>query len=480
MSFLSRLGLRFKAAAMRFAVRSSDPWGYALGRRRDRDARLVGDGSGSSLVVAAVGWIARNFPEAPVRIRVEDEDGELEVDADEGARAFVRLVRKPNAFYSGVLLWMATIADYWISGNGYWLKVRETDEGGPVIALWWVPSVLMTPKWPEDGSAYISHYVYKPAPDQEVRIEPSEVVHFRYGFDADNIRLGRSPLASVIREIFTDEEAASYTATILRNLGVPGVVIAPGADDVDLEEEDAQAIKAQFMQQFGSDRRGEPMVVGAKVSVSVLSFSPQQMDLKTLRRVPEERVTAVLGVPAIVAGLGAGLDRSTFANYSEAREAGYEENIIPTQRLLGADLEIQLLPDFVADVEDRHVDFDISDVRVLQEDEDKVWARFLSGVSAGALTIADFRRGVGLPVDDELHDVYLRPATLVAVREDDPEATGRPAEEPEPEPPPPPGPVPPEEGSLPGALGATVPIEPAPPGGNGNGNGSGIPQEVRS
>jgi HK97 family phage portal protein len=475
MSFLSRLGLRFKAAAMRFAVRSSDPWGYALGRRRDRDARLVGDGSGSSIVQAAVGWIARNFPEAPVRVRIEDDDGELEVDDDEGAKAFLRLLRSPNRFYSGILLWMATLADYWISGNGYWLKVRETETGGRVIALWWIPSTLIAPKWPEDGTEYISHYLYKPATDVEVKLEPEDVVHFRFGFDPDNIRLGKSPVASVIREIFTDEEAASYTATILRNLGVPGIVISPGADDVDLEEEDAQAIKAQFMQQFGGDRRGDPLVVGAKVSVSVLSFSPQQMDLKNLRRVPEERVSAVLGVPAIVAGLGAGLDRSTFANYSEAREAGYEENIIPTQRLLGADLEIQLLPDF-ADPEDRHVDFDISDVRVLQEDEDKVWARFGEAAAKGIITLADFRRGVGLPVDDELHDVYIRNATLVAIREDDPEATGRAEEEPE-EPEPPVPPVPPEEGSLPGALGATVPVEPAPAGGNGN--GSGIPQEAR-
>jgi phage portal protein BeeE len=229
------------------------------------------------------------------------------------------------------------------------------------------------------------------------------------------------------------------------------------------------------MQQFGGDRRGEPMVIGAKATVTVLSFSPQEMDLKNLRRVPEERVSAVLGVPAIVAGLGAGLDRSTFANYSEAREAGYEENIIPTQRLLSADLAIQLLPDFVAETEDRHVDFDISDVRVLQEDEDKVWARFGDAAAKGIITLADFRRGVGLPVDDELHDVYVRAATLTAIREDDPEAIGR-AEEPPPEPPPA-FPVPAEDGSLPAALGATVAVGPAPAGGNGT--GPGIPQEVR-
>lgn len=468
MSFFSRLGLRFKAAAMRFAVRYADPWSNATYRRRERDARLVGDGSGSSVVQAAVGWISRNFPEAPVRVRIRDEDGELEVDDDPGARAFLELLSDPNDFYSGVLLWQATIADYWVSGNGYLIKERDQTTGGRVKGLWWTPSTLLEPKWPEDGTVYISHYLYKPSVDVEIKLEPADVVHFRWGIDPDNIRKGRSPLATVIRELFTDEEAASYTATILRNLGVPGIVISPGADDVDLEDEDAQAIKAQFMAQFGADRRGEPLVIGAKANVSVLSFSPQQMDLRTLRRIPEERVTAVLGVPAIVAGLGAGLDRSTFANYSEAREAGYEENIIPTQRLFGADLRTQLLSDFVSDFRDRVVDFDVSEVRVLQEDEDKVWARFVDAASKGVITLSDMRRGVGLPVDEALHDVYLRAANVVAVRVDSPEATGEVEEEPEPEP----GPIPPqlvEEGSPPVPVGATVPVEPGTAGPNGNG-----------
>jgi HK97 family phage portal protein len=435
---------RVKAWILRFVGRTSDGWSFISGRQA-AEARKVGDGSGSSIVVAAVGWIARNFPEASVRVQRKNLEGELEVASDTGSEAFLELLRRPNDWYSGVLLWMATIVDYWIRGNAYWIKIRDKSTGGRVVALWWIPSWAIRPTWPDgDASVFISEYVYTPDAETKLTIPFDDVVHFRWGFDPQNIRVGLSPLGSVLREIFTDEEAASYTSTILRNLGVPGIVISPG-EDVDLETDDADAIKEQFRQQFTADRRGDPMVLGANAKIDRVSFSPAELDLRTLRRIPEERVSGVLGVPAIVAGLGAGLDRSTFANFGEAREAGWEENLIPTQRLLGAELESQLLDDFVPDLSGYVVDFDVSKVRVLQEDENAKWTRYGKSATDGLISLADFRRGIGLPVDEELHDVYLRDARIVALRIDSPEATGMADEEPEPEDVPAGGPVPPEE-----------------------------------
>ncbi len=437
---------RIKAWVLRFVGRASDGWVFLSGRQA-ADMRKVGDGSGSSIVMAAVGWIARNFPEAPVRVQRRNDEGELEVATDDVASdAFLELLRRPNDWYSGTLLWMATLVDYWVRGNAYWVKIRDRSTGGRVVALWWIPSWAIKPKWPEsDPSIFVSHYLYQPNAESEIEIPPEDVVHFRWGFDPQNIRLGLSPLGTVLREIFTDDEAAAYTGTVLRNLGVPGIVISPG-EDVDMEPEDAEAVKEQFRQQFTADRRGDPLVMGAAAKIDRVSFSPTELDLRVLRRIPEERVSAVLGVPAIVAGLGAGLDRSTFANFSEAREAGWEENIIPTQRLLAAELETHLLGDFIDDLGDYVVDFDTSEVRVLQEDENERWARYGKAAADGLIPISDFRRGVGLPVDEELHDVYLRDARIVAIRVDSDEATGLPEEEAPEEDVAPPGPgVPPEE-----------------------------------
>ena len=150
----------------------------------------------------------------------------------------------------------------------------------------------------------------------------------------------------------------------------------------------------------------------------MLSFSPQQVDLRALRRIPEERISAVTGVPAIVAGLGAGLDRSTFANFGEAREAGYEENLIPTQRILASQIDRQLTPEFVADPNQFLTDFDTTEVRVLQEDQNALWTRASDAAAKGLITIAGFKQQVGLEVDPEKDAYFLRAFNVVAVPED--------------------------------------------------------------
>jgi hypothetical protein len=213
----------------------------------------------------------------------------------------------------------------------------------------------------------------------------------------------------VLREVFTDDEAANFTASLLRNMGVPGLMVSPDGDSSP-SDEDVKATKAYLAEQFSGDGRGAALVMSGKTKVQQFGFSPEQLLLKELRRIPEERVTAVLGVPAIVAGLGAGLDRSTFSNFSEAREAAYEQTIIPTQKTLGEDIWFQLLPDFEAvdDLWGVRVGFDLANVRVLQPDQDKLATRLDIGIRGGWVKRSEGRRAMGHQVAaDGSDDVYL-------------------------------------------------------------------------
>jgi HK97 family phage portal protein len=378
-------------------------WSLAslLGRTKfDYAGQVQGNGRGNSAVEACVRWICRTFPEAQLQVLQAQGDG-TEIAVPDAR--LISLLRKPNAYYSGELLWRATLADWTTTGNAYWLKVRNGMR--EPVELWWLPENMVQPWWPEDGSAYLSYYIYTPNGAQ-INYDPADIVHFRDGMDPTNTRKGLSPLASLLREIFTDDEAANYTASLLRNVGVPGVIIAPDTDEVNVTPDDAKAIKAEFKQLSSGDNRGDPMVMPARVKVTPLGFDPQQMDVKALRRIPEERVSAVLGVPAIVAGLGAGLDRSTFANMSEAREMAYESNIIPNQRLFAADLTSQLLMEWDATGKQR-VAWDYRNVRVLQEDQNKLWVRVDTAVRGGWLTVARAQEMVG-EQSEEADNVYLR------------------------------------------------------------------------
>lgn len=374
---------------------------FGVGHHKLREfQKAVGDGTHASTVMAPLLWVMRTFPEAPPAVWKLLDDGQEERDAKHD---MVRLLERPNPYYTGADLWMATMLDWHAAGNAYWIKVR--DRGDRVRELWWAPASTITPVG--DAGVFIDHFDYKPNAET-IELEPRDVVHFRYGLDPDDYRKGKSPLTSVLREVFTDEEAAEFTAHLLRNHGVPGLVVSPEGDGVEPSQDDVDATKSLLRESHSGERRGEPLVMSSPTKVQQFGFSPEQMNLRALRRIPEERVSAAVGVPAIVAGLGAGLDRSTFSNMGEAREMAYEGCIIPAQRIMGEGLRWQLLPDFEQQPEDYRVGFDISGVRVLQEDRDKVVDRADKGVRGGWLLVNEGRRAAGFdPLDGG--DVYLRP-----------------------------------------------------------------------
>ena len=412
---LSRLGGGIRRAWQRMSMRFSRPPAYQdflLPRSAFDYASAVGDGTGSSVVMAPLLWICRTFPEAPVAVWKLRDDGQADPVI---GHPMARLLARPNRFFSGEVLWMATLLSWWVDGNAYWLKLRNGT--GAVAELWWVPHWMVEPLAPADGTGYVSGYAYNPGDGNgPYEVDVADIVHFRFGLDPTDMRKGFSPLRSVLREVFTDDEAANFTATLLRNMGVPGLVFSPAdSASAPADEEDLKRTKAHLRSAFTGDNRGEPIVFSAPTRIEQFGFSPEQLQLRDLRQVPEERVSAVLGVPAIVAGLGAGLARSTFTNMAEAREMAFESNIIPSQRMMAAELNAQLLPEFESEPDRFLTGFDISRVRVLQEDRMKQVQRVTLAVGGGLMKLGEGRREIGLPATPD-DDIYLRPVNLAAVR----------------------------------------------------------------
>jgi hypothetical protein len=145
------------------------------------------------------------------------------------------------------------------------------------------------------------------------------------------------------------------------------------------------------------------------------------MDLKALRRLPEERISALLSIPAIILNFGAGLDRSTFANYSEAREAAYESHVIPLQRIIASVIRQQLLRSEgqFKNSERLQVRHDISGVRVLQDDQNKLYARLNIAYHGDWMKRSEVRSAVGLEVSEE--DKVYKSQTVVKQAAEKPE-----------------------------------------------------------
>jgi HK97 family phage portal protein len=338
-------------------------------------------------------------------------------------------------------------------GESYW-HIRY-QRGGQPGELWWLPPWSVHPQWPSDGSEFISHYDYEPEQGTKVRLELDEVIHFRHGMDPRNARHGLPPLRAIIREIWADDESSNWIGSLLRNMGIPGMILSPKGDG-NISSEESDSVKAYVKGRFTGDQRGEPMVLGGPTQVDRLSWSPNEMDLSVVRNTAEERVCAALGIPAAVVGFGTGLDTTKVgATMHEFVRLAWTNGIIPVQRLMADELQRVLLPQFEPDADRFLVSWNYDEVESLTESQNDLAKRVDLMVRGGWLKVSEARQAMGYEADPE-DEIYLRPSSVQPVDPTD--------QMPEPEPMP----------ALPPAMingnGAR----------NGNGNGNAVPREQRA
>ena len=373
--------------------------------------REVGDGTKSDIVMAGVHWLMGAFPEAPVILNRLTSDGSPEPVL---MHDFLALLKRPNPYYSGEQLWMGIEMSYTVSGNAYAIIV--SNNAGRPAQLWWVPHWMMEPEWDREGNEFLTHYVYSPPGHRPIRIEAEDVLHFRFGFDPNNPRKGLSPLRTVMRELFTDAEAANWTASFLRNGAVPSIMVMPKENANILQnDDDLKATKADLLASFTGDRRGEPMAIGAPVDIAQFGYNPEQMDLASIRRIPETRAAAALRLPPIVMGLLSGLEFATYANFREAERVAYRANLIPTYRNMAGTLHTQLLSRFEQNIDLFEVQFDTSQVEALQENADERAARWRGLYVDGLAELGEARAEVGLTVDPAIHSIRRVPLAVLEI-----------------------------------------------------------------
>ena len=352
----------------------------------------------SALAMPLIGWVARTFPEAPPVVMVPKGDDD-EMSADHPA---LELLDRPNPWQTGDELFAATLLSGIVEGNAYWIKERTNS--GKVAAFYYVPHWTMAP-FARNGD-FLTGYIYR-ANGEERFYLPSDVVHFRYGLPDPNTygRTAIGPLRAMLREVATDNEAAAFTFTALKNHGFSGGLIAPGKEVDSMTPEQRRAFKAAITEQTTGDNRGGWIVASDAYQFNVLGQSPDDMALDAIRGISETRVAAAIGVSPIVVGLKSGLDAGTYSNYDQAREAAYEQCIIPLQKAFARILTNQHLRVDVVGGERLRYSWDWSSVRCLQEDETDRVKRYVVAAGGPIMSVNEARRNMGwdaVPGQDEI------------------------------------------------------------------------------
>lgn len=368
----------------------------------------------NSIVTSVLGVMARSFIEPPLAIF---EDGD---ETPDKAHAAVQLIANPSDYVgagrlSGLQLLKATVTSRGLEGNAYWHKMRAGR--GQVVGLEFLRFDQCRPVAIPENVTVLSHYEVRGSSTQWggmwARVEKEDVVHFADGINPVRPLEGMSPVMSCIREVCTDNEAVRFMEAIVRNPTL-GVMVTPADATVIVNHEDATMMAEYMEQRAGGMNAGKTIVPTTPWKTERFGLSPEEMALDKILRLPEQRITACFGVPAIVVGLGAGLERSTFANFKEAREAFTETVMIPLWREIAADLQRQLfVPDFGGKPNQR-IGFDTADVRALQDDENELYKRVSTGWNVGMLTLGQCYSMLGqeLPTGFDENERKTAPATV--------------------------------------------------------------------
>jgi len=359
---------------------------------------IAGDLMLNSVVAIGIDWYVRNFPQGQLRVMRPTADGQAEPVPD---HPILALLRDPDPYSQAVPgeLWDNMIAEYRVQGLTYLVKRRNPSNGIPG-ALQSIPPDMIAPQTDKDGRIISYRYT---ASGWSRDLPVDDVIRVKYGRDPDDWKLGRSPLTSVLAEIAADN-MASRMGYGLASSPVPSFIVGPpDGDSVMIQPEDAQVTKSALQQNFRGDRSGGVVVMQQPYKIERVAWSPKDMALDDIRRKPEERICAALGLNPLVLQLGSGLERATYSNLDQATRSAWTDGMIPLYAAFARSLTAQLLPDFPETLPGDYLEWDTSNIPALQSDLNEDSERAERLYKAGIIDQATAKRisGITPGPDDE-------------------------------------------------------------------------------
>ncbi|MFM9872731.1 MAG: phage portal protein [Fimbriimonadaceae bacterium] len=302
------------------------------------------DATQNSAVMACVFWAMRNVGRATFRVNKENHPLNQIL-----AKPQSQISPTERTNLSGREFLSALTYSRILDGNAYALKIRNAD--GHLIGLDWIPHTCIKTIPTKNRPNLVDHYQIT-TPQGTKQVPREDILHDRDGLNPDFPTQGISRLKCVMRQIQTDNQIAAYSQSLLNN-PIPSLIVSTKTEGTKLTQADADHVAAKMREATSRERAGGVIVPTFPAEITPIGFKPDDLAIAHLNRLPEERITAVLGIPAIVVGLGAGLERSTFSNMKEAREAAQEEFLIPLWQDLAQTFTDQLLPELSMEPTDK-------------------------------------------------------------------------------------------------------------------------------
>ena len=335
----------------------------------------------SPSVYAAVRLRSEAITRPPLRVYRTESTGRRVLV--EPSHPVTRLLERVNPWYTRADLWRATEIYLCLWGAAFW-AIERGEDGQPELWPLRPDRMAVIP----DRRRYVRGFVYRGAVEQ-VAYTPDEIVWLRY-FNPLEEMAGLSPLAPARLSADMGHEGLHFNRHLLRNSARPDFLLLTNQEMNDAELEDFYARWEQRYQGTGNAHR--PAVASAVRDVKTLGLSHRDIDFIQGLRWSLEEVSRTYGVPKLLLG---DFERATYANVQASERMFWRNTVVPEVRFLEDQLNRSLLPKL--GYPQLTVEFDLSVIEALQEDENSRVQRETQLLDRGVLTINEVRRERNLP-----------------------------------------------------------------------------------
>ena len=294
-----------------------------------------------------------------------------------------RLLDKVNPWLTRGELWRATEIYLSLWGSAFW--ALERDDLGQ-WELWPLrpDRVRVLP----DRERYIRGYVYMGALGP-VPYTAAEMVWVRY-FNPLEEFAGLSPLAPLRLSADMGLDATRFNRNFFKNSAQPDLIFTT---EETMSDEEVEEFYQRWENRYkGPGNAHRPAIANFIKDIKTLGMSHREMEFIQGLRWSLEDVSRTYGVPL---PLLSDFQRATFSNVNAAERFFWRNTMVPEMLLLEEQLNEKLLP--LLGYPDLRVEFDLTAVEALQEDQTTKVDREMKLLDRGVLTINEVRRRNNLP-----------------------------------------------------------------------------------
>jgi HK97 family phage portal protein len=306
--------------------------GQAVWPERDY-AKLAKEGYQQNPVVnACVKIIAESVAQIPWCLYSGKGEDKTEIDD----HPFLDLMQSPNPEQDWQSLITALVSHYKITGNLYCERTNEDMLERMELYAHRPDRITVVP----DETGVPAAYKYRcGGAERDFQMDPAKQVrpllHLKT-FNPLNDWYGQSPLDACAWAIDLHNNYSSHTLGMLQNSGSPsGALVFEGSEagGMTLDPDNFERLLARIRgEERGYDRTGSRMVLdGGKYSWLQMGLDQEKMQALDGKNQAAREIAFTLGVPPMLLGIPGD---NTYSNYQEARQAFYQETVIPLARML--------------------------------------------------------------------------------------------------------------------------------------------------